>query len=50
MKSTIDACVVFDFKGQHHELCIHLDLDQQPALKAALLVAYQLGAAGGQRG
>ncbi|VAX04293.1 hypothetical protein MNBD_GAMMA20-674 [hydrothermal vent metagenome] len=50
MKSTIDACVAFDFKGQHHELCIHLNLDQQPALKAVLLAAYQLGAAGGQHG
>ena len=36
MKNTIEACVEFDFKGQHHELCIDLDLDQAMETAGAL--------------
>ncbi len=42
MKNTIDACVAFDFKGQHHELCIHLDLDQMMETAGALPSMYPL--------
>jgi len=36
MKNTIEACVEFDFKGQHHALCIDLDLDQAMETAGAL--------------
>ncbi|HHH48353.1 MAG TPA: hypothetical protein ENK51_05640 [Gammaproteobacteria bacterium] len=36
MKNTIEACVAFDFKGQHHVLCIDLDLDQAMSAAGAL--------------
>ncbi len=41
-KNTIDACVAFDFKGQHHELCIDLDLDQMMERANALPSLYPL--------
>ncbi len=42
MKNTIDACVAFDFKGQHHELCVHLDLDQAMETAGILPSIYSL--------
>lgn len=42
MKNTIDACVAFDFKGRHYELCIHLDLDQAMETAGALPSMYPL--------
>lgn len=42
MKNTIDACVEFDFKGQHHVLCVSLDLDQMMTQAGSLPVMYPL--------
>ncbi len=36
MKNTIEACVEFDFKGQHHALCIDIDLDHVMETAGAL--------------